>query len=125
MPVSRCAIPRKKLEKDKIKNVHMHGPQLSLLLLNKFERLLPRNHINGTGLLSEAHAVALLRDMQHLRSEGCADKLAVSGVGNGLQHLCNGCTVLSVEVGVDFVEEVERCRVAGLDCEDKRESAET
>lgn len=113
--------PRKQIEKNKKenKNVHMSGDPLSLLLLNKLERFLPRNHINGTSLLPETNTITLLRDMKHLRPESCADKLAIGGVGNRLQHLSNGCTVLGVEVGVDFVEEVEWRWVAGLDCEDE------
>lgn len=96
-----------------------------LLLLDKLERLLPRDHINGTGLLSEADTIALLGYMQHLRSERRADELAISRVGNRLQHLRHSGTVLSVEVGINFVKEVERCRVTGLDGEDQRQSAET
>lgn len=56
--------------------------------------------------------------MQHFRPERCADKLAVGRVGDRLEHLGDGCPVLRVEVGVDFVEEVEGCWVAGLDGED-------
>jgi hypothetical protein len=33
--------------------------------------------------------------------------------------------VLSIEVGVDFVEEVEGCGIGGLDGEDERQRAET
>ncbi len=41
-----------------------------------------------------------------------------------MQHLRHGGAVLRVEVGVDFVEEVEGCRVALLDGEDEGEGAE-
>lgn len=38
--------------------------------------------------------------------------------------LGDGGAVLGVEVGVDFVEEVEGCWVAGLDGKDEGEGAE-
>ena len=88
------------------------------LLLNKLQRLLPRDHINRTSLLPEANTVALLGHVQHLRTESCADELAVSRVRDGLEHLCDGRSVLCIKVGVDFVEEVEGCWVASLDGED-------
>lgn len=59
--------------------------------------------------------------MQHLRPERRADELTVSRVRDGLEHLRHGRPVLRVQVGVDFVEEVERRRVAGLDGEDQGE----
>jgi hypothetical protein len=42
-----------------------------------------------------------------------------------LQHLRDGGTVLSIEICVDFVEEVEGCGIALLDCEDEGQRAET
>jgi hypothetical protein len=39
--------------------------------------------------------------------------------------LCDGCAVLGIEVGVDFVEEVEWGRVALLDGEDEGKGAQT
>lgn len=56
--------------------------------------------------------------MQHLGSESGADELAVGRVGDGLEHLGNGSSVLGVEVGVDLVEQVEGGGIAGLDGED-------
>lgn len=44
---------------------------------------------------------------------------------DGCEHLGDGGAVLGVEVGVDFVEEVEGGGVALLDCEDEGEGAET
>lgn len=41
-----------------------------------------------------------------------------------MQHLGDGSAVLGVEVGIDFVEEIERSRVAALDCEDEGQGAE-
>ena len=96
-----------------------------LLLLHEFQCLLSRHHIDRTGLLSEADAVALLRNMQHLRAEGGADELSIGGVRDRLEHLRDGGSVLGVEVGVDLVEEVEWGGVTSLDGEDQREGAET
>jgi hypothetical protein len=39
--------------------------------------------------------------------------------------LCDRCAILCIQVGVDLVEEVEGCGIAGLDCENEREGAET
>lgn len=96
-----------------------------LLLLHKLERLLARHDVDGTGLLSEANAVALLCHMQHLRSERGADELAVGGVGDGLEHLRHCRSVLRIQVGINLIEQIERRWVAGLDGEDERKSAET
>lgn len=63
--------------------------------------------------------------MQHLGTEGRADELTVGRVRDGLEHLRHGSTVLGVEVGVDFIEEVERGRVTGLDGEDQGQGAKT
>ena len=63
--------------------------------------------------------------MQHLRTEGGADKLPISLFRYRLEHLCNGRTVLGIEIGIDFVEEVERCWVASLDSEHEGQCTET
>lgn len=39
--------------------------------------------------------------------------------------ICNGRAVLCVQVGVDFVKDVEGRRVSGLDGEDQGETAKT
>lgn len=59
--------------------------------------------------------------MQHLRPESRADELTVSRVRDGLEHLRHGCPVLRVQIGVDFIKEVEGSRIAGLDGEDQGE----
>lgn len=57
--------------------------------------------------------------MQHLRPESGADELPA--VGRELvQHFRDRSAVLSIEVRVDFVKEVEWRRVRGLDCKDER-----
>jgi hypothetical protein len=67
--------------------------------------------------------------MHHLRPKRCANELATavsilaSLPAESLQHLGNGGTVLCVEVGVDFVEEVERRGIALLDREDESQRA--
>lgn len=68
--------------------------------------------------MPETHTVALLGHMQHLRTECGANELSVRRVGYRLEHLRYGRPILSIEVSVDFVEEVEWCRIAGLDGED-------
>lgn len=90
-----------------------------LLLLHKLQRFLARHHVNRTGLVAETDTVALLRHMQHLRSESSTDELPIRRVRDGLQHLRDSRTVLRIEVGIDLVEQIERCRIAGLDGEHK------
>lgn len=69
--------------------------------------------------------------MQHLRPERRADKLPAtsafltSSVSDRLEHVGHCLTVLSVEVGVDFVKEIKRGWVAFLDGEDEGKGAET
>ena len=41
------------------------------------------------------------------------------------QHISNSSPVLRVEIGVDFIKEVEGRWIALLDCEDEGEGAET
>lgn len=63
--------------------------------------------------------------MEHLRSEGGADKLPIGRVRDRLEHLRHSRSVLGIQVGVDLVEEVERRRVTCLDGEDQGEGAQT
>lgn len=63
--------------------------------------------------------------MQHLGTERRTDELAVRRVRNRLEHLRDGRPVLRVQVGVDFIKQVERCGIAGLDGEDERQGAKT
>jgi hypothetical protein len=108
------------------------------LPLHKLQRLLPTHHINTTRLVSPKHnTITLIRHKDHLRPKrrtnelprhaSCAILSALTALlfGYRLEHLCDGSAVLSVEVGVDFVEEVEGCGVALLDGEDEGEGAET
>jgi len=96
------------------------------LALDKLQRLLPRDNINATGLLPIRHAVTLVCHKQHLGPKSRADELTIFGtLRDRLQHVCDCCAVLRVEVGVDFVEEVERRGITLLDCEDEGESAKT
>jgi hypothetical protein len=80
----------------------------------------------------ERNTIAFIRHEQHLRSESRADELAAHTARiicilgallsrDFLEHLCHGCTVLGIEVGVDFIEEVEGSWIALLDCEDESE----
>ncbi|EUC51344.1 hypothetical protein COCMIDRAFT_79366 [Bipolaris oryzae ATCC 44560] len=41
-----------------------------------------------------------------------------------LQHLRHRSTILSVEIGVNFIKEVKGRGIAFLDCEDESEGAE-
>lgn len=87
------------------------------LALHKIKRLLPTDNINTTRLGNIANTIALLRNKQHLRSESRANELSVRRAFR--QHIRNRSSVLRVQIGVDFVEEVERCWVRGLDCENE------
>lgn len=105
---------------------------LLLLAFHKLQRLLPTHNHHIRALLLIPHPVAFLRHVQHLRPKGRAYELrspfslgAASLVTDVPQVLRYGGAVLSVEVRVDFVEEVEGCGVALLDCEDEGEGAET
>jgi hypothetical protein len=85
----------------------------------------------------ERDAIAFVGHEQHLRSERCADELSAHGAGavvrvlaallrgDLLEHLCDSRAVLGVEVGIDFVEEVEGGGIALLDGEDKGEGTQT
>jgi len=85
----------------------------------------------------ERNTIALIRHKQHLRPESRADKLSthtartsicILGTLLGrdfLEHLCYGCAVLGIEIGVDFIEEVERSWIALLNCEDEGEGTQT
>lgn len=63
--------------------------------------------------------------MKHFRTESSADELAVGGAGDGLEHLGHGRPVLSVQIGVNFVKEVEWCWVTSLDGKNQGKSAKT
>jgi hypothetical protein len=63
--------------------------------------------------------------MQHFRSEGSADELSVSRVGDGLEHLCNSCTVLGIQIGIDLIEQVEWRGITSLNGENECESTKT
>jgi hypothetical protein len=63
--------------------------------------------------------------MQHFRSECGANELSVGRVRDRLEHLGNGGPVLSVQVGVDLVEQVEWRGIASLDGEYERKGAKT
>lgn len=77
------------------------------------------------------NSITLIRNEQHLRPKGRADKLPTHAPGPILvilrtlllrdffQHLRDGRAILRVEIGIDFVEEVEGRWVALLDCEDE------
>ena len=81
----------------------------------------------------ESDTITFISDKQHLRSEGRADELSTHASGtifgilaallrrDFIEHLCNCGTVLGVEIGVDFIEEVKGGWVALLDCEHERE----
>ncbi len=109
----------------------MHPPhhQLLLLPLNKLQRLIPPHHNHTTTLIPQIpNPIALLRHEQHLRAKSGTDELPPAriggSVGDGSKHVGDGGAVLGVEVGVDFVEEVEGRGVALLDGEDEGEGAE-
>ena len=119
---------------------YSHLPPTTNNALHKIHRILITNHINTTRLIRIRNPIALLGDLHHLRSERRANELRrrvlfsflfilVLGVvvaGRELaDHLRDGRAVLRVEVGVDFVEEVEGRWIAPLDCEDEGECAET
>jgi hypothetical protein len=86
------------------------------LTIHKSQCLFPAYSVNATRLVVECDTVALIRNKQHLGSESRANKLSahatcsVLGVlatllsGDFLQHLSNSCTVLGVEVCIDFVK---------------------
>lgn len=87
------------------------------LPLDKIQRLLLANNINTARLVDIADTVALFRHHEHLGPKRRADKLSLfRALG---QHLRDGRAVLGIEVRVDFVKEVERCRVRGLDRKDE------
>lgn len=73
----------------------------------------------------ESHTIALVGGMHNLRSESSADKLRTSFVGDGFQQSSHGSTVLSIEVGVDFVENDHGAALSLLQRKDKAQRAQT
>jgi hypothetical protein len=91
-------------------------------------------------LVVKQDTIELISSLQHLRPEGCRDKLSCRRkfmyhrcksnmkekycmsemdfvlLGNLLT--CNGCPVLSVEIRVNLVEEIEWCGVTFLNSKD-------
>jgi len=89
---------------------------------HKLQRRLTIDNINAARLVRVCNTIAFFSNKYHLWPERCADKLPSSILGlcrKRLNHMRNGSAILSVEVGIDLVEEVERCRVALLNREDK------
>ena len=70
-------------------------------------------------------AVALVGDEDNLGTESGADELCLLRLGDGVEQRRDGCSVLSVEVGVDLVKDDERRRLGGLKGKDEAEGAET
>ena len=103
---------------------------LLLHALHEPQRILAIHNIDTTRLVRVCHAIASVSHKDHLRSERCADKLTTALAvlttlpTQLLQHISNSCAVLSVEIGVDFIEEIEGRWVALLNREDKGECAE-
>ncbi len=89
---------------------------------------------DGADLVGVCHAVILFRVGKQLGAEGCCDELCI--LGHLVNHLCqindpditditcDGNTVGGVECLVDFVEEVERRRIAALNGENERKRLE-
>ena len=108
------------------------------LSLNELQRPLSRNRIDSTDVARKSNTIAFLCHPQHLRPERCADELpsttllsvavtlptlpALRAIGRcrreGVQMLGDGRAILRIEVGVDFVEDIERGWVGGLDGKD-------
>mmetsp|Transcript_26475 Transcript_26475/g.62193 ORF Transcript_26475/g.62193 Transcript_26475/m.62193 type:complete len:201 (+) Transcript_26475:93-695(+) len=65
--------------------------------------------------------VTVLRNLNKLRTEGTGDKLrwVVGIVGLIVNHVCDSLAVSRIESLVEFVEDVERSRIAPLDREDE------
>lgn len=106
-------------------------PILSLLhTFDKLKRRFSINNIDATRLVRVGNTIASIRHVYHLRPESRADKLTTSirvlstMTTQSLQHLRNSSSILRVEIGIDFVKEVERRGIALLDSKDQGERAE-
>lgn len=117
------------------------------LSLDEFQCPLPRHGIDAADAVGEGDSVAFFCHPQHLGAEGGADELraggtwicrvcgllallpaaCVGGTGRaeGGQVFGHGGTILGVEIGIDFVENVEGCWVGGLDGENQGKRTET
>ena len=93
------------------------------LPLDELQRSLLAHNTDTTRLLLVADRIALVGHEQHLRSESGANELPISR--RFRQQLRNSSAILGVEVGIDFVKEVERRRVRGLNSKDERKSTQT
>ncbi len=110
---------------------------LRCLTIHEPQCLIPTHSINTRCLVVERNTVTFISYKQHLRSESRADELSAHGArtvvrvltallrGYLLEHLRDGRAVLRIEICVDFVKEVERCRITLLDCEDEGECTQT
>jgi hypothetical protein len=103
---------------------------LSLHTLHEIQRSLPLHNINTTRLVRVANTVAPIRHMHHLRPERRTDELAASILilasvpTQPLQHLRHSRAILRIEIGIDFIKQVEWRWVALLDRKDEGECAE-
>lgn len=128
-------LPIKKTKQEKTKRSKEKGKKrtrtaLLLLPLHKLQRLILAHDDDATALVPQvSNPIALLRHQQHLRPERRAYELAAARLAralrDGFEHVGDGCAVLRVQVGIDFVKEVKGRRVALLDREDEGEGAET
>jgi hypothetical protein len=121
----------------KIPHSYLIPNLLRRLPIYESQSLLSTHSINTTRLVMERNTIALIRHEQHLRSESRADKLSTHTArtsicilgtllgGDFLEHLCYSCAVLGIEIGVDFIEEVEGSGITLLNCEDEGESTQT
>lgn len=85
----------------------------------------------------ERDAITFISNKQHLRPESRADELTAHATRaiisvlaallgrDFLEHLCYGCTVLSIEIGVDLVKEVKWRGIALLDRKDESKGTQT
>lgn len=114
--------------------------QLSLLLrltFDKVQRIFTRFHSDAADIGCEGNAIHLFRHQQHLRSESRANKLTSSrllsviiwffirSTSQVLQMICHCCSILSVEVSINLVKDVEWRGISFLNSKDESQRTET
>lgn len=95
------------------------------LPIDKLERILRVVAADSARLVAEGHAIALVGNVYDLGSEGRADELCAGLLGQRLQQLGHGCSVLSIKVGINLVKNNKRAALSTLERENEAKSTQT
>ncbi len=97
--------------------IHMGLLGLGRIVLHEVVSILAGDTVNMGDFVSKLDTVELVGVLQEFGPERCCDELGP--VGQLINHIGDSFPVLSIQSSVDLVEQIERSRVALLDCEDE------